>query len=967
MTAILSLGFHATSWAAIEIYVSPSGNNQHAGSRGAPLKTLAAARDAVRNRVGKEPVTIHVEDGVYYLPETLLFTPEDSGSAKFPVLYQATREGGAVLSGGVRLELQWKPGPDGIQSATTPRGIGIDQLFLNGKRLRMARYPNFDPAKTTDAYQGFSADAFSKERAARWANPAGGYIHAMHAARWGGYHYRITGKNPDGNIAYEGGWQNNRQMGMHKEFRMVENIQDELDAPGEWFHDANKDVLYLIPEAGTDLSEAVVEVVRLRTLVEFKGSMAAPVKHITLKGFTYRHAARTFMDTKEPLLRSDWAIHRGGSVLLTGTEDVSILDGDFDQVGGNAVFVNFYNRRARIQGCHIHDAGASGVCFVGDPLAVRSPLFEYKQSQDLSKIDREPGPKNDNYPADSVVEDCLIHGIGRVERQPAGVQISMSFKIIVRDTSIYDCARAGINISEGTWGGHLIERCDVFDTVLETHDHGSFNSWGRDRFWSSNHRGLSQPAVQKDPKLPFLDVIEPITIRDSRWRCDHGWDIDLDDGSSNYVIYNNLMLNGGLKFREGYGRKAYNNILINSGFHPHVWFDDSDSRFYQNIVMRAHAPIGQPANWGMHVDGNFFSSDSDRMKHRNSGADAKSIAGDPMFTDAPAGDFRVKDSSPALKIGFQNFPMDRFGVKKASLKKIAKTPVIPTLLKPTTEESDQPANAGCQYWLGALLHGIQGEEFSAFGVAKEDGGVQLVEVPAGSAAHSAGFKPNDLIQEARARKIQNVPQLLAALTNADDASISVRIIRNQKPMEIKVSPLSMIIVELADHENGFTKLNPGSPTSAVIAANQQTNNDPLVSLTDGKLAGNYGPVFGNGVRNGAYRMDLGTVKSIQAIKSWSHNTNGNRGTQHFTIYGSASPADPGWDTSDKNKFVPLATIDTSFLKSKIYTAAAIQAQEGKELGSFRWIVWETRPITPLGENTSYQELQVVTQSDRNGH
>ena len=74
-----------------------------------------------------------------------------------------------------------------------------------------------------------------------------------------------------------------------------------------------------------------------------------------------------------------------------------------------------------------------------------------------------------------------------VERQPAGVQISMSMGITVRDTSVYDTARAGINIIEGTWGGHLIECCDVFDTVLETHDHGSFNSWGRDRFWRSDH------------------------------------------------------------------------------------------------------------------------------------------------------------------------------------------------------------------------------------------------------------------------------------------------------------------------------------------------------------------------------------------------------------------------------------------------------------------------------------------------
>ena len=243
--------------------------------------------------------------------------------------------------------------------ATTQDGLNIDQLFVAGKNQRMARYPNYDGSKKSAAYQGFAADAFSKERAANWADPAGGFIHAMHRSRWGGYHYRITGKNEKGEVTYEGGWQNNRQMGMHKEFRMVENIFEELDAPGEWFHDSDNNTLYYLPSAGVDLDNVTVEVVRLRHLIEFKGSEATPVKFISLKGFVVRHSARTFMDTKEPMLRSDWAIYRGGAIFLTGTEDVQIHDTEFDQVGGNAVFANNYNRRALVKGCHIHDAGAS--------------------------------------------------------------------------------------------------------------------------------------------------------------------------------------------------------------------------------------------------------------------------------------------------------------------------------------------------------------------------------------------------------------------------------------------------------------------------------------------------------------------------------------------------------------------------------------------------------------------------------
>jgi membrane-associated protease RseP (regulator of RpoE activity) len=942
---------------AADFHVSPAGKDSNKGTAAAPFQHLSAARDAARRFAGKEAVTIHAEDGMYYLPETLVFAPADSGSAKYPIIYEAVNEGKAVLSGGLKLNLIWEVQAGGIFKATTPAGLSIDQLFIDGKRQRMARYPNFDPTKPTAAYQGYAADAFSKERAAKWADPAGGYIHAMHQNEWGGYHYLITGKKPDGEVTYEGGWQNNRQMGMHKEFRMVENIFEELDAPGEWFHNTKTQTIYFMPEAGVDLAKSTVEVVRLRRLVEFKGTSKGPVKFITLQGFTYRHAARTFMDTKEPLLRSDWTIYRGGAVLLTGTENVSILDSEFDQVGGNAIFVNFYNRRALIKGCHIHDAGASGVCFVGDPDAVRNPLFEYSQSQDLSKIDRTPGPKTDNYPAESTVEDCLIHGIGRVEKQPAGVEISMSFQITVRDTSIYDCARSGINISEGTWGGHLIERCDVFDTVLETGDHGSFNSWGRDRYWSSDHRGVSQPEVMKNPKLPFLDAMKTNVIRDSRWRCDHGWDIDLDDGSSNYEIYNNLMLRGGLKFREGYGRKAYNNILVNCGFHPHVWFDNSNSAFDQNITMKAHAPIGQPAGWGKLVDHNLFVTGPDRTQNLDGGCDAHSIVGNPKFLDPETGDFRVADDSPALKIGFKNFPMDKFGVKKRSLKAIAKTPEISALQMPASNEV--PVKASLKlFWLGAPLHSINGEEFSAFGTKSEDGGVQLVKVPAGSAAATAGLRENDLIQGVNGNKVTNTDQLFAALNQADSSPLKLMMVRNQKPTDTTLTTAYFIATETADDGKSFTKLIPSAMKGVTVTTSQKTANDPIGILSDGILSTGYGPIFPNRIQNGIYKMDLGSAKPVAAINSWSFNQGGVRGRQIVTLYGSNSQTDPGWNVTDAKKFTPLGSIDTASLPVAQFTATSLRATTGNSLGNYRWIAWETIPVTDQSENTAWQEMSV---------
>ena len=110
------------------------------------------------------------------------------------------------------------------------------------------------------------------------------------------------------------------------------------------------------------------------------------------------------MENEEPLLRSDWTIYRGGAVSSTAPRTARSPTASWIRLGGNAVFVNDYNRRVTVRGCHIAEAGANGVAFVGDPKAVRSPLFDTTIRQNLEDVDRTPGPKTDNYPADCLVK-----------------------------------------------------------------------------------------------------------------------------------------------------------------------------------------------------------------------------------------------------------------------------------------------------------------------------------------------------------------------------------------------------------------------------------------------------------------------------------------------------------------------------------------------------------------------------------
>lgn len=757
-------------------YVSLKGSDKNNGSFKSPFRTIEKAQYKARETSGE--VIISLRMGEYRLSKPLLFTSEDGNENKSLTLCAYSGEP-VVISGSVLLEPEWKPFRDGIMQATVSTDSPIDMLLVNGEIRHQARFPNFD--STAVRFYGVSSDATSPSRVKKWKNPEGGYLHAMHVADWGDFHYRITGKDAEGNLSLEGGWQNNRQYGLSLQNRMVENIFEELDAQGEWFYDTEKKTLYYFPMSGEKIEKCKVEVAQLKNLVEFRGTMDKPVKNITIKGIEFTQTTRTFMEKYEPLLRSDWTIYRGGAILFDGTENCSLHDCYLHNLGGNAVFFSNYNRQSVVSGSHFTRIGASAICFVGNTDAVRSPSFEYNESVPLSQMDRVPGSKTANYPSHGWVHDNLIHKIGLFEKQTTGVELSMCQFIRVSHNSIYDTPRAGINVSEGTWGGHIIEYNDIFDTVKETGDHGSFNSWGRDRFWHPN-RGVMDSIATVCPSLILADATATTILRNNRFRCDRGWDVDLDDGSSNYHIYNNLCLNGGIKLREGFYRKVENNILINNTFHPHVWFRNSGDVFTRNIVMAPYLPINV-SEWGAEVDYNIFTDSLAWNAASKNKLDRNSIVHPVSFAKPLEGDYSVASiDNEVFRLGFQNFEMNNFGVLSPGLKRLAQTPEFsfPIINKEMIE-------ADIMLWQGLRIKSLQtlGER-SATGMDSERG-VYVISVVDHYSPLKDFIRANDVILEFAGTTISNIDDFKGALKQATSGKAQEMVLfRNQNKKTISI-------------------------------------------------------------------------------------------------------------------------------------------------------------------------------------
>ena len=749
-------------------YVSSKGKEANPGTKTRPFASIKRALIEARKTPGN--VTIYLFGGTYYLEQPIIFTSEDSRKENETLTLTSFENQKVTINGGTVLNLKWEPYRNGIWRARVEQDLIFDELFVNGQLQRMARYPNYDPSARF--LGGTAADAVSKERSSGWKAPEGGYVHALHRSEWGDFHYIITGKDNNGELVLEGGWQNNRRMGMHPKYRFVENIFEELDTVNEWFYNKTTKILYYIPLVGPDTEKAKFETPQIAHLFEFRGSETNPVRNIIITGLTLTQTLRTFMQNKEPLLRSDWTIYRGGAVVYDGAENCILKNCTLMNLGGNAIFFNNFNRNCEVSGCQISDIGASAICFVGDPSAVRSPSFEYNKFVPFDQIDTIPGPKTNNYPAGCKVYDNLMFNLGLTEKQSAGVELSMCQSILVGHNTIYDVPRAGTNISEGTWGGHIIEYNDVFNTVKETGDHGSFNSWGRDRYWHPDKR-LLDSIVENHFNYTMLDVVKPIIIRNNRMRCDHGWDIDLDDGSSNYLIYNNLCLNGGIKLREGVNRVVENNIMINNTFHPHVWFLNSNDVFRHNIVSAGYLPINIKA-WGKEVDYNAFPDSVSLKAAWSRGTDKNSVCGELAFMDPLKGDFRLKDGAPALSVGFKNFAMDSFGVVSPKLKALARKVQIPVIISLDKTGADKIID-----FMGAKIKTLNtAGERSATGM-DDTRGVLVVEVDARSGA-AKFLQTNDVILSLNNIKTNNLRDFLESRMSVIGVNTEIVVSRNQK-------------------------------------------------------------------------------------------------------------------------------------------------------------------------------------------
>jgi S1-C subfamily serine protease len=86
------------------------------------------------------------------------------------------------------------------------------------------------------------------------------------------------------------------------------------------------------------------------------------------------------------------------------------------------------------------------------------------------------------------------------------------------------------------------------------------------------------------------------------------------------------------------------------------------------------------------------------------------------------------------------------------------------------------------------LQELGSEAFSAYGIAKDAGGVALIEVPKGSAAARAGLKNDDLILQINGISVSKIGQILRIYDQSGNLPLSLKIVRNMATMTLTLQP-----------------------------------------------------------------------------------------------------------------------------------------------------------------------------------
>lgn len=380
MTLVLLLLLASAASAAADFHVAPDGSDEDPGTAEEPFRSLERARKVVRTLKDREGlpsggITVWLHGGQYLRQGTFRLGRQDSGREGAPVVYRAAPGEHPRITGGpvvpasrvspvkdpqmlARLPRECRErvrvvdlGELGLADVAGPwpdrfRGYaGWPELFCGDRPMALARWPNEGWAeieKVIDRGDGKpGVFRYEGERPGRWKDADRVYLNGYWAKKWYDECIRageIDAENRTVTLAAPHHYGLDASHGAGLFYAM--NLPEELDRPGEYVIDPEKDRIYFLPpeEAGGRPALSAVEA----PLVEIENA-----SHLRLRGLTFER------------------VRGGGPVIRIRNGTDSLMSGcTVRNAAGWAVAVEGGNG-CGVESCELYNLGKGGVNLSG--------------------------------------------------------------------------------------------------------------------------------------------------------------------------------------------------------------------------------------------------------------------------------------------------------------------------------------------------------------------------------------------------------------------------------------------------------------------------------------------------------------------------------------------------------------------------------------------------------------------------
>eukprot|EP00051_Salpingoeca_urceolata_P027355 m.481138 g.481138 ORF g.481138 m.481138 type:complete len:908 (+) comp22057_c0_seq1:176-2899(+) len=374
-----------------------------------------------------------------------------------------------------------------------------------------------------------------------YKDPRGAIIYSWRPGHWATWMFEVDDWNSTSLLWTKGGFQGGRgNPGGGQWF--IENVREELDVPGEFFHDLKAGTLLYVGN-GTTRPSGEFEANTLKTLFRVQGSQSDPVRNVTLSDLTFTGTAYTYMDPHSPPSGGDWSLQRSAALFFEGTIGCTVQNSHLIRLDGNAIMFSGFNH----YGAVLHNE----ISYTGDTAIAG---WGYTRGTDPAQP---PGTGPDGtggeFPRWTRVENNFIHHLGIHQKQSSCWFQAKTAESTVANNICFEVPRAGINLNDGFGGGNLIHDNLLFNTCGESGDHGAINTWDRQAFLTTVATG--EPSLTP----AYTHIFRNFVV--ANFAADGGC-IDNDDGSSYYDEYENFCVYGGFKAGnfQGHAKKHHGNI-----------------------------------------------------------------------------------------------------------------------------------------------------------------------------------------------------------------------------------------------------------------------------------------------------------------------------------------------------------------------------------------------------------------------